>query len=65
MTAFLDQIVAATRQRVAEAKHSVDMGELERRAEEHVPRGFRRALEIPHPPAKTREGWGTLASANC
>lgn len=45
MTAFLDKIVAATRRRVSEAKGSVDLSELERRAEEHVPRGFRRALE--------------------
>lgn len=48
MTAFLDQIVAAARRRVSEAKRSVDLGELERRAEEHVPRGFRRALENAH-----------------
>lgn len=56
MTTFLDQIVAATRKRVAEAKRSVDVGELERRAEEHVPRGFRRALE-----EKSREGVGVIA----
>jgi indole-3-glycerol phosphate synthase len=52
MTAFLDKIVAATRRRVSEAKGSVDFSELERRADEHVPRGFRRALENPHPPAE-------------
>jgi len=45
MAAILDRIVAATRARVADAKRSVDVGELERRAEQHVPRGFRRALE--------------------
>ena len=45
MTAFLDKIVAATRRRVSEAKDSVDVSEFERRAEEHVPRGFRKALE--------------------
>jgi len=45
MAAFLDKIVAATRRRVSEAKGSVDRDELERRAEEHVPRGFRRILE--------------------
>jgi indole-3-glycerol phosphate synthase len=48
MPAFLDQIVAATRVRVAEAKRSADLRELERQAERHVPRGFRRALEKPH-----------------
>ena len=44
MAAILDRIVAATRARVAEAKRGADLRELERRAEEHVPRGFRRAL---------------------
>jgi indole-3-glycerol phosphate synthase len=44
MPAFLDQILAATRARVAEAKRGPDLRELERRAERHVPRGFRRAL---------------------
>lgn len=48
MAAFLDEIVAATRRRVSQAKSSVDSAELERRAEQHVPRGFRRALENPH-----------------
>lgn len=44
MPAFLDQIVAATRERVAKARRSADLRELERRAQQHVPRGFRRAL---------------------
>ncbi len=44
MAATLDQIVAATRRRVADAKRSVDLRELERQALAHVPRGFRRAL---------------------
>ena len=44
MTAFLDRIVNATRRRVAEAKRGADLRELERRAEQHAPRGFRRAL---------------------
>lgn len=48
MAAFLDEIVAATRHRVSETKSSLDFAELERRAEQHVPRGFRRALENPH-----------------
>ncbi len=49
MAAVLDRIVAATRGRVAEARRGADLRELERRAEGHVPRGFRRALENPHP----------------
>jgi len=48
MAAVLDRIVAATRARVAESRRVVDVRELERRAEQHVPRGFRRALETPH-----------------
>ena len=46
MVATLDQIVAATRRRVADAKHSANLGQLERKAQEHVPRGFRRALAV-------------------
>jgi indole-3-glycerol phosphate synthase len=45
MPAFLDQIGAATRRKVTAAKRDADFRELERRAEQHVPRGFRRALE--------------------
>jgi len=45
MTAFLDQIVASTRRKAGAAKLRADWRELGRRAEEHVPRGFRRALE--------------------
>jgi len=48
MAAVLDRIVAATRARVAKAKRSADLRGLERRAEQHAPRGFRRALEISH-----------------
>lgn len=44
MVAGLDQIIAATRRRVADAKRSADLRELERQAQEHVPRGFRRTL---------------------
>jgi indole-3-glycerol phosphate synthase len=44
MPAFLDQIVAATLERVAKAKRDADLRELEKRAEQHIPRGFRRAL---------------------
>jgi indole-3-glycerol phosphate synthase len=45
MPVSLDQIVRSTRRKVGEAKNAADLRELERRAEEHVPRGFRRALE--------------------
>ena len=48
MVAFLDQIVAATRARVAESRRAADLRELERQAERHVPRVFRRALESAH-----------------
>jgi len=48
MAAILERIVAATRARVAESSRGVDPGELERRAEQHVPRGFRAALNNPH-----------------
>ena len=44
MPAFLDQIVAATRARVAKSKREADLRDLEHRAERHAPRGFRRAL---------------------
>jgi len=48
MAAVLDKILAATRARVAEAKRNSDLRELERRAESHEPRGFRRALQTAH-----------------
>src|SRR3979490_3258624 len=44
MPAFLEQIVAASRSKVVEVRHAADLDELERRAERHVPRGFRMAL---------------------
>jgi len=58
MGTVLERIVAATRVRVAEAKRTADLRELERRAEEHVPRGFRRALKSSYPIAQnaTRVG---------
>jgi indole-3-glycerol phosphate synthase len=56
MAAILDRIVAATRARVAESRRTADVGELERRAESHVPRGFRRALA-----AKGRDGIAVIA----
>ncbi len=45
MPISLDQIIQSTRGKVSDAKRSADVRELERRAELHVPRGFRRALE--------------------
>ena len=56
MAAILERIVAATRARVAEARRGADLRELDRRAERHVPRGFRRALEL-----KSREGVAVIA----
>lgn len=55
MTASLDQIVAATRRKVAEAVRSADVREFEARAEQHVPRGFRRALQNHAGPAVIAE----------
>lgn len=51
MSANLDQIVAATRRRLAETRPKADIRVLERQAQKHVPRGFRRGLE-----AKTNNG---------
>ena len=48
MAAVLDRIVAATRARVVESRRVADVRELERRAEQHVPRGFRKALADSH-----------------
>ena len=45
MSISLDQIVAATRRKAGEARLAADLRGLERLAERHVPRGFRRALE--------------------
>ena len=45
MPANLDQIVAATRRRLAEIKPAADLRQLDRQAGKHVPRGFRRGLE--------------------
>jgi indole-3-glycerol phosphate synthase len=45
MSASLDQIVAATRRRVAFTKATADARELERQAANHVPRGFKKALQ--------------------
>jgi indole-3-glycerol phosphate synthase len=56
MAAVLDRIVAATRIRVAEAKRGAGVRELERCAESHTPRGFRRALA-----AKAADGIAIIA----
>ncbi|MGO9088352.1 MAG: indole-3-glycerol phosphate synthase TrpC [Candidatus Sulfotelmatobacter sp.] len=56
MATILDRIVAAARARVAEAKRGADVRELQRRAEQHAPRGFRRALV-----EKSREGIAVIA----
>lgn len=45
MASRLDQIIAATRRRVSEARTKADLRDLQRNAEQHEPRGFRSALE--------------------
>lgn len=52
----LAQIVAATSRRVEHARAKANVRELERKAEQHVPRGFRRALE-----AKGRNGFAVIS----
>jgi indole-3-glycerol phosphate synthase len=56
MAAVLDKIVTATRARVAEARRGAVLRELERQAELHLPRGFRRALQL-----KSRDGVAVIA----
>ena len=56
MPVSLDQIVSSTRKKVVEAKGTADLRELERRAEKHVPRRFRSALE-----EKSRAGVAVIA----
>ena len=56
MPVSLDQIVGSTRRKVAEIERTADLRELEQRAEGHVPRGFRRALE-----EKSRRGVAVIA----
>ncbi len=56
MSVSLDQIVDATRVRVAVSKQSGDLRGLERLAERHAPRGFRRVLE-----GKSRDGVAVIA----
>lgn len=45
MPASLNEIVAATRRRIAEVKPAADLHRLERQAESHIPRGFQLALQ--------------------
>jgi indole-3-glycerol phosphate synthase len=56
MPASLDQIIATTRIKVAEARRTADLRDLDRRAQAHTPRGFRRALE-----ARSRSGIAIIA----
>lgn len=56
MPATLDEIVAATRRRVSEARKSAAASALERAGELHSPRGFRRALE-----ARAEDGVAIIA----
>jgi indole-3-glycerol phosphate synthase len=56
MAVILERIVAAARMRLAETRRGADLRELERRAERHVPRGFRRVLA-----SKCREGVAVIA----
>ena len=45
MPATLESILAATRQRLLQRRHSADLRALERAAEQHAPRGFRERLQ--------------------
>ncbi|HEX4782701.1 MAG TPA: indole-3-glycerol phosphate synthase TrpC [Candidatus Sulfotelmatobacter sp.] len=56
MAAILERIVAATRALVEKTRREADLRELERRAEMHVPRGFRRALH-----SNSRNGIAVIA----
>lgn len=56
MPSKLADIVAATRRRVTESRRTADLRQLEKQAQEHTPRGFRRALE-----SKGRSGIGIIA----
>jgi indole-3-glycerol phosphate synthase len=46
MPVSLDEIVAATRRKVAETRLAADLGQLDRQAGKYVPRGFRAQLEL-------------------
>lgn len=53
---MLEQIIRSVRRRVEAAKSAADLPELERQAESHVPRGFRRALR-----ARCQDGVAVIA----
>jgi indole-3-glycerol phosphate synthase len=53
---MLERIIKSVRRRMEEAKSVADLRELERRAEVHVPRGFRQALQ-----EKSRDGIAVIA----
>jgi indole-3-glycerol phosphate synthase len=53
---MLEKILTSVRRRVQEAKSASDIRDLERRAEAHVPRGLRRALQ-----EKSRKGIAIIA----
>ncbi|MGC2450826.1 MAG: indole-3-glycerol phosphate synthase TrpC [Candidatus Sulfotelmatobacter sp.] len=44
MPATLDSILAATRHRLSQRRHTIDLRALEQAAERHTPRGFRKSL---------------------
>jgi indole-3-glycerol phosphate synthase len=56
MPVSLDQIIRSTRRRVEQAKRTADLRDLERLAERHTPRGFRKALE-----EKSKTGFAVIA----
>jgi indole-3-glycerol phosphate synthase len=56
MAAVLDQIIAATRTRVAEARRTTRLRDLELQTQKHTPRGFRHALE-----SRSRDGVAIIA----
>ncbi len=56
MPTSLDQIVAATRRKVAVTQRTADLPDLRRRAQAHTPRGFRQTLDT-----KSRNGVAIIA----
>ena len=56
MPSRLDQIVAATRRKIAQSRAGADLRQLERQAQKHTPRGFRAIIE-----ARSRNGFSIIA----
>src|SRR6202162_5725719 len=56
MTCRLDEIVAATRRKIARSRAGSDLRLLEQQAQNHTPRSFRETLEI-----KSRNGLSIIA----